>query len=109
MDRPHDYEHLMIIFFDVLAFANFPLLNYSHKLRREALSNLVKCIPGRAELAEHDIIDFSKANAADFLRRSLTKCITLDGEGLIVRPADEPYFNFVSRDEYKSCCVKLKK
>lgn len=107
--QAHSWERLMIVYFDVLLIDDDSMLNARHSERRKRLSQLVYCQEGRAALAESRIINFSSRIAVDELRQAFASCITHREEGLVLKP-DEPYFTFgVSRRQYASCCLKLKK
>lgn len=107
--QAHSWEHLMIVYFDVLLVDDDSMLSLRHSDRRRRLSELVRCQDGQAALVESWTINFSSRVAADELRQAFASCITNREEGLVLKP-DEPYFNFgVARRNYASCCLKLKK
>ncbi|KUI71778.1 DNA ligase 4 [Cytospora mali] len=107
--QAHDYERLMIVYFDVLLVDDDSLLNVRHSERHRRLSRLIHCHNGKAALVERQIINFSSRIAAEELREAFALCIINREEGLVLKP-DEPYFDFgSSRRKYASCCVKLKK
>jgi DNA ligase-4 len=99
----------MVVFFDILALDEKPILCLSHYERMHQLENVVCRIPGYADFAERHIISFSNEMAAKELRKAFARCIVTRGEGLVVKPADESYFNFSSHGGYRSCCIKMKK
>ncbi|KAI1867972.1 uncharacterized protein JN550_006779 [Neoarthrinium moseri] len=87
----HYHEHLMIIYYDVLMVDDQSLLE------------------GFAEFVKRQIIPYSGRDASQRLRELFAKCITTNGEGLVLKP-DDPYFNFTPKwKRYGSCCIKLKK
>lgn len=107
--QAHDYERLMIVYFDILLIDDDSLLNIRHSERYRCLSKLVHCRKGEAALVERQIVNFSSRIAAEELKEAFASCIVNREEGLVLKP-DEPYFNFGSaRRRYASCCVKLKK
>ncbi|KAI8961546.1 hypothetical protein F5Y11DRAFT_325662 [Daldinia sp. FL1419] len=107
--QPHDYEHLMIVYFDVLLIDDESLLGTRQFERFERLSNLITCEKGCAELVSRETISFGQQSAASRLREAFAKCIVARGEGLVLKP-DEPYFNFSTAQKSFSCCnIKLKK
>ncbi|ROW01967.1 hypothetical protein VMCG_05665 [Cytospora schulzeri] len=107
--QAHDYERLMIVYFDVLLIDDDSLLSVRHSERYRRLSKLVHCHKGEAALVERQIINFSSRIAAEELKEAFASCIVNREEGLVLKP-DEPYFNFgTTRRGYVSCCVKLKK
>lgn len=99
----------MLMFFDILALDEHQVLGIKQHERRRLLERVIRRIPGRADLAEFQTIRFSSPGAATEIRTALAKCITARGEGLVMKPADEPYFNFDNSRPYRSCFIKLKK
>jgi DNA ligase-4 len=99
----------MLMFFDILALDEEQVLGLKQHERRRLLECVIRRIPGRADLAEYQTIRFSSPDAATELRNLFAKCITARGEGLVMKPADEPYFNFENSSSFRSCWVKLKK
>lgn len=107
--QAHRWEHLMIVYYDVLRVDDDSLLNVRHSARFSRLSQLVQCQTGRAALVKRHIINFSSRVAADDLKEAFASCIVRREEGLVLKP-DEPYFSFGnSKRRYASCCVKLKR
>ncbi|KAI1415227.1 hypothetical protein F5Y13DRAFT_196585 [Hypoxylon sp. FL1857] len=107
--QPHDYEHLMIIYYDVLMIDDESLLAVRQSERFKCLGELITCRKGCAELVQREIIRFSQPSAASKLREAFAKCIMSRGEGLVLKP-DEPYFDFSTSQKPFSCCnIKLKK
>ncbi|KAI1466319.1 uncharacterized protein F4812DRAFT_433657 [Daldinia caldariorum] len=107
--QPHDYEHLMIVYFDILLIEDESLLGAKQFERFKRLTDLVTCRKGYAELVPREIISFGRPSAALRLREAFAKCIVSRGEGLVLKP-DEPYFNFSTAQKSFSCCnIKLKK
>ncbi|KXJ92707.1 hypothetical protein Micbo1qcDRAFT_202905 [Microdochium bolleyi] len=106
---PHDYEQLMIVYFDVLMIDKESMLPVKHCDRRKRLEALVTCRPGIAELVAHETIPFSRSTAPAQLRRAFATCIVNREEGLVLKP-DEPYFDFsASYKPHSSGNIKLKK
>ncbi|KAI1074137.1 hypothetical protein F5B20DRAFT_586572 [Whalleya microplaca] len=107
--QPHDYEHLMIVYHDVLMIDNESLLNVPQSERFRRLTKLITCRKGYAELVPREVISFSQSSAASKLREAFAKCIVSREEGLVLKP-DEPYFDFsATRRPYSCCNIKLKK
>lgn len=107
--QAHEWEHLMIVYFDLLRVDEDSLLNIRHSARFARLSQMVECQTGRAALVQRQIINFSSRVAAEDLKEAFASCIVRRDEGLVLKP-DEPYFSFGrSQRRYASCCVKLKK
>jgi DNA ligase-4 len=107
--QAHEWEHLMIVYYDVLRVDEESFLYVRHSARSSRLSKLVQCQAGRAALVERQIVNFSSRVAAEDLKQVFASCIVRREEGLVLKP-DEPYFSFGrSKRRYASCCVKLKK
>lgn len=101
----------MIIFYDLLLINNENILTKPHRERRRRLNDLITIIPGRAELVMREEIYFSSPDALKQLQRSLAHAFTQRWEGYVLKPSDEPYFNFVQHRTggYPGCWIKLKK
>ncbi|KAI5865511.1 hypothetical protein GGS23DRAFT_618587 [Durotheca rogersii] len=107
--QPHPYEHLMIVYYDVLMIDDESLLGVRHSERFKRLSELVTCRTGYAELVAREVISFSRPLAALKLREAFARCIISRNEGLVLKP-DEPYFDFSTTQRPYGCCnIKLKK
>ena len=108
---PHDYEHLMVNFFDVLLVDDISCLQLAYTARRRLLKRIICQIPGRAELASQHYIDFSTNEAPETLREHYAQAIANRWEGLVLKPADEPYFGpgKGSSGSPLGCWLKLKK
>lgn len=107
--QAHSWEHVMIVWFDVLLVDDQSMLSQSHLVRRRRLSSIIQCKEGQAALVESRAINFASRNAGEELREAFATCITNREEGLVLK-ADEPYFSFgAARRSYESCCLKLKK
>ncbi|KAI8200172.1 DNA ligase 4 [Colletotrichum sp. SAR 10_76] len=107
--RRHNYEHLMIVYYDVLLVDEESLLGVRHSERFKRLTDLVTCREGFAELVERQVVSFSQPMAASHLRKAFAKSITARDEGLVLKP-DDPYFDFSeNRRPFSGCPIKLKK
>lgn len=109
--RPHTWEHLMIIFFDVMLVDDDTVMNQPYVRRRQRLQDLVQTIPGRADLATVQKINFSGSKAALQLLQALAVAFTQRWEGYVLKPCDDPYVNFdeYQHNRYRSCWFKLKR
>lgn len=107
--QAHNWEHLMIVYYDILRVDDESLLNVRHSARFSRLSKIVQCQTGRAALVQRQIVNFSSRVAAEDLKAAFASSIVQRQEGLVLKP-DEPYFSFGrSKRRYASCFVKLKK
>ncbi|KAI1425865.1 hypothetical protein F5Y12DRAFT_744990 [Xylaria sp. FL1777] len=107
--QAHEYEHLMIIYYDVLLVDDESLLGVKNSERFRRLSEIVTYRKGYAELVSRTTIYTSRPSAVPALRELFAQCISLRGEGLVLK-LDEPYFDFNGTTRRYSCCnIKLKK
>ncbi|KAK4169082.1 hypothetical protein QBC43DRAFT_356672 [Cladorrhinum sp. PSN259] len=107
--QTHHWEHLMIVYFDVLMIDDQSLLSIKHSERFKRLKQLVTVVPGRSDLVRRVLVDFNSRIAASDLRRVFARCITERQEGLVIK-ADDPYFDFdINKRPYSCCTIKLKK
>ncbi|EAQ90537.1 hypothetical protein CHGG_02472 [Chaetomium globosum CBS 148.51] len=107
--QAHPWEHLMIVYYDLLMVDNESLLAVKHSERFQRLKNVITQVPGRSSLVKREFIDCGRPSAVSDLRRVFAKCITARGEGLVLK-ADDPYFDFNTRWQPYHCCpIKLKK
>ncbi|WYZ38664.1 hypothetical protein EsH8_III_000578 [Colletotrichum jinshuiense] len=105
----HDYEHLMVIYFDALLIDEESLLGVRQNERFKRLADLVTYREGHAELVERQVINFDQTLGAHHLRKAFAKSITDREEGLVLKP-DDPYFDFSkNRHLFSGCPIKLKK
>lgn len=99
------------MFFDILLLDDDVCLGKPHRLRRLLLKETVKLIPGRADISEQEVIDFSRPDGPHRLQTAFSKSISERWEGYILKGCDEPYFTILSSDTEKGFCrwIKLKK
>ncbi|KAI9722987.1 MAG: hypothetical protein M1812_001436 [Candelaria pacifica] len=109
--QPHEFEHLMIIFYDILLIDNDNILGKSHSDRRQRMKQVVTRIPGRAEFAMREEIDFSRPSGAERLRHFFAHGVTHRWEGFVLKSCVDPYFSFGkdSNEDYAGYWIKLKK
>jgi DNA ligase-4 len=107
--QAHPWEHLMIVYYDLLMIDNESLLAVKHSERFQRLKTVITPVPGRSSLVKRELIDCGRPSAVSDLRRAFAKCITARGEGLVLK-ADDPYFDFGTQwKPYRCCAIKLKK
>lgn len=101
----------MIMFFDILLLDDNICLGQPHRKRRLLLKDTIKVTPGRAEIAEQEIVDFSRPDAPRQLQRAFARSITERWEGYVLKACEEPYFAILSSDKDDGFCrwIKLKK
>ncbi|KAK4177582.1 hypothetical protein QBC36DRAFT_300093 [Triangularia setosa] len=107
--QPHSWEHLMIVYYDILMLDDTSLLSVKHSDRFQKLKDFITVVPGHSVLVKRVLIDSDRRTAKSDLRRAFAKCITSRGEGLVLK-SDDPYFDFDSMQRpYRCCVIKLKK
>ncbi|KAL9100488.1 MAG: hypothetical protein Q9163_004143 [Psora crenata] len=108
--QPHPHEHLMIMLYDVLLIDDSPALHLPYCRRRELLMQLVRPINGRIGVIAQIYVHFSQATATKRLKKSLAQAFVRRWEGLVLKPADEPYFHLEhGSTTYPSRWIKMKK
>ncbi|KAL8924259.1 MAG: hypothetical protein Q9172_002772 [Xanthocarpia lactea] len=109
--QAHEYEHLMIVYYDVMLVDNDIVINNSHSSRRRRLQELVTCGRGVAIISRQKTVDFSSSKGPERLRTLFATAITHRWEGLVIKPLDEPYFGSrqASRNGPAGGWIKLKK
>jgi DNA ligase 4 len=76
-DLPVDLnEHLMIMFYDIMLLDGTVSLTDSHDKRRYLLESLIHCIPGRANIGDREVINFSSLHASQLLSKAFARAIT---------------------------------
>ncbi len=92
---PHRWEHLMIIFFDILVLDSDNTLRHGLQERRAVLKNLIPCpIPGRSMRSEWTLLDFKTAagDGITDLKQAFARTLANRQEGLVLKPLHAPYF-----------------
>jgi DNA ligase-4 len=106
------WEHLMIVFFDLLLLDDDIIMRKPQLERRNCLSRLIKKRRGYAVTAERTILDFSsQSQAPEMLCHQLAAALSYRQEGLVMKPADMPYFAFDMDEasDQRGYFIKLKK
>ncbi|KAH1857987.1 hypothetical protein KXX54_001580 [Aspergillus fumigatus] len=108
---PQPYEHLMIVFFDILLLDDDICLRKPHRERRLLLKNVVKVIDGYADIAEQHIVEFSHPSGRSRLETIFSKAVTERWEGLVLKGCEDPYVSIFPGSENGSGgrWIKLKK
>ncbi len=107
--QPSPWEHLMVVYYDLLMVDSESLLAVRHSERFQRLRNLITPVLGRSAIVKREMIDCTRRSAVSDLRRAFAKCITARGEGLVLK-GDDPYFDFgTTWQPYRCCAIKLKK
>ena len=108
---PHEWEHLMIVFFDVLVLDDDPVLRHCLQERRNLLRGLVQAKPGRSMRSEWSLLNFKTGDGMTDLKEIFARNLARRQEGLILKPLHAPYFPLL----YAQGCrrpgyfIKLKK
>lgn len=108
---PQPYEHLMIVFFDILLLDDNVCLRRPYRERRLLLKEIVHAIHGRSAIAEQEILDFEEPDSYRWLETSFSNAISRRWEGLILKACDDSYFSMCPAgvDNPSGRWIKLKK
>ncbi|KAJ4346815.1 uncharacterized protein N0V89_010747 [Didymosphaeria variabile] len=90
--HPHAWEHLMLVFFDVLVLDDEPIMRQCLQKRRRNLRDLVKIIPGRSVRSQWTLLDFKSEHGITDLKQAFARSLVEKQEGLILKPLGVPYF-----------------
>ena len=108
--QPHEWEHLMIVFFDVLLLDNHVVMHKPLEERKQLLNGIYKKRQGRAVTAESKVVDFAEPDAKRKLMTHFAASVAARHEGLVLKPCGQPYFAIAKDDvESHSPVIKLKK
>lgn len=108
---PHEWEHLMIVFFDVLLLDDEPVLRHCLQERRNLLRDLVQVMPGRSMRSEWSLLDFKTGDGITDLKEVFARNLASRQEGLVLKPLHAPYFPLLYAQGYQrpGYFIKLKK
>ncbi|KAF2626541.1 hypothetical protein BU25DRAFT_411520 [Macroventuria anomochaeta] len=108
---PHEWEHLMIVFFDVLVLDDEPVLRHCLQERRSLLRDLVQVKPGRSMRSEWSLLDFKTGDGITDLKEIFARNLASRQEGLVLKPLHAPYFPLLYVQGYRrpGYFIKLKK
>jgi DNA ligase-4 len=108
---PHEWEHLMLVFFDVLMLDDDPVMRRCLQNRRHVLRDLVKIIPGRSHRSEWTLLDLKTECGVTDLKQAFARTLAFRQEGMVLKPLHAPYFPLVAEvgDALPGFFIKLKK
>ncbi|KAF1918764.1 hypothetical protein BDU57DRAFT_511508 [Ampelomyces quisqualis] len=108
---PHEWEHLMIVFFDVLVVDDQPILRQCLQDRRRVLRDLVNVTPGRSMRSEWTLLDFKTGDGIMDLKQAFARNLANHQEGLVLKPLHAPYFPLLTEQGHRQAgfFIKLKK
>ncbi|KAJ4988621.1 ATP dependent DNA ligase domain-containing protein [Stagonosporopsis vannaccii] len=89
---PHEWEHLMLVYFDVLMVDDEPVLRHCLQERRNLLRDLVQVKPGRSMRSEWSLLDFRTGDGITDLKEIFARNLASRQEGLVLKPLHAPYF-----------------
>lgn len=92
----HQWEHLMLVFFDVLVLDDEPLMRQCLQKRRTVLRDLVQPIPGRSLRSQWTLLDFKDEYGVTDLKQAFARTLADRQEGLVLKPLGVPYFPLYS-------------
>ncbi|KAI9758443.1 MAG: vacuolar protein sorting-associated protein 1 [Chaenotheca gracillima] len=110
-DSPtYDFEHLMLVFYDILLLDDQTTLNEMYNDRMMTLNDVVSQQTGKAVLAWRQPVDFSSRESHAHLKRLFARGIAAHWEGFVLKPTDQPYLNLESYNQsVTKSWIKLKK
>ena len=108
---PHEWEHLMIVFFDVVVLDDESVVRHCLQDRRKILRDLIRVIPGRSMRSEWTLLDFKTGDGITDLKQAFARILADRNEGLILKPLHAPYFSLLSEQGHRksSFFIKMKK
>ncbi|PSN75366.1 hypothetical protein BS50DRAFT_628562 [Corynespora cassiicola Philippines] len=108
---PHEWEHLMIVFFDILLMDKQPIMRQCLQDRRAVLRDLVRVIPGRSIRSEWTLLDFKSDTGVTDLKQAFARTLAYQQEGLVLKPLHSPYFPLITdiRNGQPGYFIKMKK
>jgi DNA ligase-4 len=108
---PHEWEHLMIVFFDILVLDDESTLRHCLQDRRRILRGLVHAIPGRSMRSEWTLLDFKTRDGITDLKQIFARTLAERQEGLVLKPLHAPYFPLLSEQGHRQAgfFIKMKK
>ncbi|KAF2125391.1 hypothetical protein P153DRAFT_400214 [Dothidotthia symphoricarpi CBS 119687] len=108
---PHEWEHLMIVFFDVLVLDEESVLRQCLQDRRKVLRDLVRVIPGRSMRSEWTLLNFKSEEGNTDLKQVFAQSLANRQEGLVLKPLHAPYFPLLSEQGHCQAgfFIKVKK
>ncbi|KAB8256609.1 hypothetical protein BDV32DRAFT_161091 [Aspergillus pseudonomiae] len=108
---PQPYQHLMIVFFDILLLDDDVCLKKPHRERRLLLKNVVQVIEGFADISQQRILDFCRPGSQSQLENIFAKGVAERWEGFVLKGCEDPYFTIFPSQENGSLgrWIKLKK
>ncbi|KAF1994223.1 hypothetical protein P154DRAFT_448129 [Amniculicola lignicola CBS 123094] len=108
---PHEWEHLMIVFFDVLMLDDEPVLRRTLQDRRSVLRDIIQIVPGRSMRSEWTLLDLKTDDGVTDLKQAFAQTLAKHQEGLILKPLHTPYFSLLSEagSRHPGFFIKLKK
>ena len=101
----------MVVFYDVLLLDDEPVIHQTYEERREHLERLIARITGKSEVVWRKNIDFSTADGPKMFIACLANAFVHRWEGLVLKPAHDPYFDpgHARMGRYETCWLKIKK
>jgi DNA ligase-4 len=108
---PHEWEHLMLVYFDVLMVDDRPVMHRGLQERRSVLRELMDVFPGRSQRSEWTLLDFKTEDGSTDLKQAFARTLAYKQEGLVLKPLHSPYLPLFSevRNRTPGYFIKLKK
>jgi DNA ligase-4 len=103
-DSPsHAWEHLMLVFFDVLVLDDEAVLRHGLQKRRSLLRRLIKVSVGRSMRSEWSLLEFKTGDGIMDFKQAFARSLANHQEGLILKPLHGPYFPLAIEPGQRRC------
>jgi DNA ligase-4 len=89
---PHAWEHLMLVFFDILVLDDEAVLRHGLQKRRSLLRRLIKVSVGHSMRSEWSLLEFKTGDGIMDFKQAFARSFANHQEGLILKPLHGPYF-----------------
>ncbi|KAF1954123.1 hypothetical protein CC80DRAFT_567917 [Byssothecium circinans] len=93
---PHEWEHLMLVYFDVIMLDDESIMHRCLQDRRTVLRELITIVPGRSQRSEWTLLDFKSGYGSTDLAQAFARTIAHRQEGLVLKPLHSPYLSLCS-------------
>ncbi|KAI4951868.1 hypothetical protein J4E91_003329 [Alternaria rosae] len=108
---PYEWEHLMLVFFDILVLDDESTLRHCLQDCCKILRDLVYVILGWLMRLEWTLLDFKTGDGITDLKQIFARNLAEHQEGLVLKPLHAPYFPLLLEQGHRqaSFFIKLKK
>jgi DNA ligase-4 len=104
---PHAWEHLMLVFFDVLVLDDEAVLRHGLQKRRSLLRRLIKVSVGCSMRSEWSLLEFKTGDGIMDFKQAFARSLANHQEGLILKPLHGPYFPLAIEPGQRRRCAQF--